>query len=161
MTVPLLCTSLFYAKHKKYLLHILCTRRFFFVLVYLNRRVFVMGQATLGWFFAIFKRDHSGSSIAVLLCSCVCGSICGVCVFLICSSSLLLLVPREGCDCGISWVTSHIFFFCLLSFHFLTIAKRSCNLRSLFLTMVRRSYHLRFHFFLTIVKRSYHPRFCF
>ena len=56
--------------------------------VYLNRRVFVMCSFSL----------------------CICGSICGVCVVLICSSSLLLVVPREVCpsNCGSSWVSSRI-----------------------------------------------------
>ena len=37
------------------------------------------------------------SSDAVLLRLCVCGFVCGVCFCFVCSSSLVLLVPRKGC----------------------------------------------------------------
>ena len=44
-----------------------------------------------------------------LLCSCVGGFICGVCFVTVRSTSLFLLVPREGylrdCDYGITWVS--------------------------------------------------------
>ena len=38
-----------------------------------------------------------GSSVAVLLCLCACDFIAGVCGVLKCSSSLIPLVPGEGC----------------------------------------------------------------
>ena len=39
---------------------------------------------------------QGNSSVAVLLCLCVCGLICSVYFAIICSSSLFLLVPWEG-----------------------------------------------------------------
>ena len=40
---------------------------------------------------------RGGSSVAVPLCLCVCTAVYGVCFVVVCSSTLLLLVPREGC----------------------------------------------------------------
>ena len=44
---------------------------------------------------------QGGSSVAHLLYLCACDFICGVCVVLICSLSLLPLAPRDGCG---SWL---------------------------------------------------------
>ena len=52
------------------------------------------------------------SNGTVFLSLCVGSFICGVCFFIVSSSSFLLLVPREGCICfatGISWLSSLIF----------------------------------------------------
>ena len=51
------------------------------------------------WFkpLSCFPIYQGGSSVAVLLCLCVSGFICGVCYVIICSSSLFLLVSREEC----------------------------------------------------------------
>ena len=50
------------------------------------------------------------TSLAVLFYSCVSGFLCSFCLVIVCFSSLLHLVPREGCasDYGISWLSSYI-----------------------------------------------------
>ena len=47
-----------------------------------------------------YRMYQDCSSVAVLLCSCVYGFICGVSFVIICSSSLLPLVSQEGCASG-------------------------------------------------------------
>ena len=54
------------------------------------------------------NKFQCGSSVAVLSL-CVGGFIFGVCFVIICSSSLLLLVPREGCGHFLSFST-YIFY---------------------------------------------------
>ena len=48
-------------------------------------------------FLLLLEPQDDCASIAVLLCPCVGGFICGICFAFVCSSSLLLLVAQEGC----------------------------------------------------------------
>ena len=63
---------------------------------------------------------YGGSSVAVLLCACVCGFICGISFVIVCSLSLLLLVPREGC----SLLLWHFLFIFTYTFFFLNVLIR-------------------------------------
>ena len=82
------------------------------------------------------------SSVAVLFCLCVCGFICGVCFVLICSSSLLLLVPREGISWGIFTYICSLRRLCCLPFWLLRTLKcctvvflRNCENNETVITM--------------------------
>ena len=47
-------------------------------------------------------------SFSLFVHLCICSFMCRVCVFLICSTSLILVVPREGCASGL-WYFLGIF----------------------------------------------------
>ena len=65
--------------------------------------------AAMVFMIGILDFGHS-EAVAVLLSFCICGFVFGVCVVLICSSPILL-VPRWAVlhDCGVSWVSSLVF----------------------------------------------------
>ena len=69
-----------------------------------TEHIFVIGAASelRVWFRASktglqLSSYLTGRSSVAVLCLCVCGFKCDVCFVLICSSSHLLLVYREGC----------------------------------------------------------------
>ena len=53
---------------------------------------------SLQWVYVPSSFPPDRSKAVLLLLFFVCGFICGVCFVLICSSSLLLLMPWEGCE---------------------------------------------------------------